>query len=114
MSDKENKVIIKNIICFVLSLFPRFSMILFALFLKTENIDLEDALNNAFGLIVFGPFTVLVLCMSLLFALPFFIMTIKYMIEIIKNKKKTIIPIIEILIYIFELIKFITIILVEK
>ena len=106
MSDDKNKLIIKNLISFILSFFPRFSMILFALCLKSENIDFKDAMDNAFGIIAFGPFALIILCMSLLIALPAFIMTIKYMIEIIKSKKKIVIPIIEILIYILEIIRF--------
>ena len=96
--SEENKIIIKNLICFFFSFLQIFNSIIF-------ETDFGEALFKYLGIVNLFFFMALLYVISLVLSLYFFEMTIKYMIEIIRNKK-IIIPTIEITIYIIAFINY--------
>ena len=102
-NKEEKSIIIKNIISFIISLCPIYSFIIFIVFLKFNGLYLKGGIGDYFGLIVALPFICLILFMSGVIAIPALCFTIKYIIDMLKNKKR-VIAIIEIIIYILIII----------
>ena len=100
--NKEEKILIlKNIISFIISLCPIYNFIIFIVYLRINGLYLESDLADY---LVALHFIYLILLMSVLIAIPAFCFNIKYIIDMIKKKKKIFIAIIEIIIYILIII----------
>ena len=101
-NNKEKKLIIKNGVSFIISLFPIYLLIAFGIMIK-NNESLNGSKGAFFGIILM----LYILNASFLVAIPAFCFTIKYIVDMIKNKQKVFIAIIEIVIYILIFLFFI-------
>lgn len=110
-NKEEKNLIIKNIISFIISLCPIYSFIIFIVLLRINGIYFNGDKGDVFGLITIIPFVYIILLLSGSIAIPAFCFTIKYIIDMVKNKNKICIAIIEIIIYILIVLFLIIIIL---